>query len=400
MNASRDMGGRRGATQEPDAKVDARAPGRRVYLDNLKVVAIAAIIAIHGVLGYVAHDQYWSYADVQEVTLATVTEVALFLVVGPFTLFVIPLLFLVAGLLAQSSLRRKGPGRFVRDRLLRLGVPFVIFVVGVWPAMMYALYHPLGQAPGTYAEEFLDVEGNLDAGPMWFVGVLLVFSAGYAGLARLRPVDHVEPRPESVGMPQLLALAAVVAVATFGVRLVYPFGSESGFFDLNLWEWPACLAAFALGITAAPLGWLDAVPDRLWRRCRAVTLVGVVGAAGLGGAAFALGDLADLPGGWHWVAMSFAAVESVLTVFGSVWWLSAAQRRLGRGSPLRETLGRSAYAAFLVQGVPLLGLAVALRPLPVPAEVKALVVAAGGVVGSFALGWFLVKRMPGVGRIL
>lgn len=384
--------------------VNAWAAGRRTYLDNLKVVAIAAIIAIHGVLGYVAHDQYWSYADVQEVTLATVTEVALFTVVGPFALFVIPLLFLVAGLLAQPSLQRKGPRRFVWDRLLRLGVPFGLFVFGIWPAMMYALYHPLGQSPGTYTEEFLDAEGNLDAGPMWFVGVLLVFSVGYAGLAKMRlvgrPAGRAELRPKSVGMPQLLMLATVVALATFGVRLVYPFGSESGFFDLNLWEWPACLAAFALGIAVAPLGWLDAVPDRLWRRCRVVTLTGVVAAAGLGVAAFALGDVADLAGGWHRVALLFAAVESILTVFGSVWWLRAAQRWLGRASHLSGVLGRTAYAAFLVQGVPLLGLAVGLRPLPLPAEIKALVVAAGGVVGSFALAWVLVKRVPGVGRVL
>jgi hypothetical protein len=394
-------GERRGPAPET---VDAWAAGRRVYLDNLKVVAIAAIIAIHGVLGYVGHDQYWSYADVQEVTLATVTEVLLFTVVGPFTLFVIPLLFLVAGLLAQPSLQRNGPGRFIQNRLLRLGVPFALFVLGIWPALMYALYHPLGQAPGTYAEEFFDVEGNLDAGPMWFVGVLLVFSGGYAGLAKLRrvrrPVGRADPRPESLGLPQLLLMSAVVAAATFGVRLVYPFGSESGFFDLNLWEWPACLAAFALGVTAAPRGWLDAVPDRLRRRCRTVTLGAVVGAAGLGIATFALGDLADLPGGWHWAALLFAAVESVLAVFGSVWWLSAAQRWLGRASHLGGVLGRSAYAAFLVQGVPLLGLAVALRPVPVPAEIKALLVAAGGVVGSFALGWFLVKRVPGLSRVL
>lgn len=78
------------------------------------------------------------------------------------------------------------------------------------------------------------------------------------------------------------------------------------------------------------------------------------------------------------------AVESMLTVFGSVWWLSRAAR-LSRASHLDGALGRSAYAAFLVHGVPLLGLAVALRPVPVPAEINALLVAAGGVVGSFAL---------------
>ena len=73
------------------------------------MVLIALIIAIHGVLGYVGFDQFWSYADVQEVTLSPVTEIILFAAIGPFALFMIALLFLVAGLLARPSLERKGP---------------------------------------------------------------------------------------------------------------------------------------------------------------------------------------------------------------------------------------------------------------------------------------------------
>jgi hypothetical protein len=67
------------------------------------------IIAIHGVLSYVGFDQFWSYADVQETTFSPVTEVILFAVIGPFALFMIALLFLVAGLLTRPSLERKGP---------------------------------------------------------------------------------------------------------------------------------------------------------------------------------------------------------------------------------------------------------------------------------------------------
>ena len=63
-------------------------------------------------------------------------------------------------------------------------------------------------------------------------------------------------------------------------------------------------------------------------------------------------------------------------------------------------IGRSAYGAFMLQGPVLLGLAIALRPLPLPAEIKALLVAGGGIVGSFALAWLLISRVPGVRRVL
>jgi hypothetical protein len=54
----------------------------------------------------------------------------------------------------------------------------------------------------------------------------------------------------------------------------------------------------------------------------------------------------------------------------------------------------------MLQGLVLIGLAIALRPLPLPADVKALIVAGAGVAGSFALSWLFISRVPGVARIL
>ena len=104
--------------------------------------------------------------------------------------------------------------------------------------------------------------------------------------------------------------------------------------------------------------------------------------------------------GWHWPALALAAIEGPLAVGTSVWLLALAQRHLNRTPGARtRLLARSAYAAFLLQGVVLIGLMIALRPVGVPAEIKALAVAGLGVAGSFALGAALVTRTP-LGRIL
>ena len=87
-------------------------------------------------------------------------------------------------------------------------------------------------------------------------------------------------------------------------------------------------------------------------------------------------------------------------VGASVWLLAVAQRRLDRRpGVLGQALSRSAYAAFLLQGVVLIGLMIALRPLALPAEIKALTAAGLGVVFSFALAWCAVSRTP-LGRAL
>jgi hypothetical protein len=198
----------------------------------------------------------------------------------------------------------------------------------------------------------------------------------------------------------LLLLAAIVAPASFAVRLVYPYGSESGFTDLSLWEWPACVAAFVVGLVGSRQGWLDAVPYRLARHCRTLTLSALLAMAMLLMAVGALDRVDDALGGWHWPSAIFVLVEALLTVFGSVWLLSVAQRRLDRRYRWGPVLSRSAYAAFVLQTAALLALAMALRPLDVSAEVKAPVVALGGIAASFGLAWLLVSKVPGLSRIL
>lgn len=380
------------------------AASRRVYLDNLKVVLITAIIALHAVLGYAGTLEVWTYTELREVTLNLAVEVPLLVLVSPFGFFLMPLLFLVAGLLTPASYERKGARRFVVDRLLRLGVPFAAYVFLVQPTLVYALEHPLGDAPGSYWEEYLGAERQIDTGPLWFVGVLLIYSLGYAGwrhrsgrAGRHAASDHATT---PVTLRRLLVLAAVVAPLSFAVRLVYPYGSESGFSDLNLWEWPACLAVFGLGVVAAQQGWLEAIPADLARRCRTLTLSAVAAMAAVLVLAGLMDAVDEAVGGWHWLAVAFAVVEAVLTVSGSLWLLSVAQHRLNRRYRWGPALSRSAYAAFMLQTLFLLALAVALRPLDVPAEVKAPIVAAGAVVASFGAAWLLIRKVPGVARVL
>ncbi len=383
------------------------AAQRLRYLDNLKVLLIAVIIVGHAIESYGSLD-WWSYGEVREVTLSPVTEVVLLAVAGPFALLLIPLLFLIAGLLTQPSLHRKGPGAYARDRLLRLGAPFAVFVLVLQPSAMYLMEHNLAGETGSFWASFLGKEQILDTGPLWFVGVLLIFSLGYAGWAWARRgrfaagLDRTGAWRGEVRMRHLLLLAAAVMVATFLVRLAYPFNSQNKYLDLNLYQWPACLAMFGLGVAAARQGWLTAVPDRLRRQSGFATLAALI-AFGLYVAFGAIAGVSEQTwgGGWNWYAFVFAVLENALAVFGPVWLLAVAQRRLNRRLRWPGPAAiRSAYGAFILQSVVLIGLAMTMRPLPLPAEAKAVLLAAAGLAGSFGLAWLMIRRVPGISRIL
>lgn len=371
---------------------------RLLYLDNLKVVLIGLIIAMHAALGYVGLVNAWTYSGSREATLDPVVEMVLLVALSPFGFFLIALLFLVAGLLTPGSHDRKGGRRFVHDRLLRLGVPFAVYVFLVQPLLVYAVAHPYGGASGSFWQEYLGAEKQIDTGPLWFVGVLLLYSLAYAGWRRMRGPER-RPLPAPT-VRTLVVSAVVVAPLSFAIRLVYPYGGEAGFTDLNLWEWPACIAVFVLGIRAARHDWVHELPRDLVRLSRLLTWAGVVAMTALLYVTGSRDVVDDMLGGWSRYAAAFACIEAVLVVFGPVWLLDLSRRRLEVRLPWGDQLGRSAYGAFMLQAVFLLGLAVVLRPVPVAAEAKALLVAVGAVTASFGTAWLLIDKVPGVARVL
>jgi hypothetical protein len=357
-------------------------PVRLTYLDRLKALLVAGVIFGHAWAGY-ADPGSWTYTGVREVTLRPVTVAVGEAVFGPFGLFVMAFFFLMAGLLTPKSLVRKGPGRFARDRLLRLGVPLLVFTFVLWPPLVAVLDRATGHP----------VRVVVDPAHVWFVEVLLLFSLGYAAWRWWRPDPPVSAT--TLELRGVLAVAAGVAVATFLVRLRFPLDSDQ-VAQLHVWQWPQLLALFGLGVAAGRRGWLDPVPDRLRRACGRAALVGVAAIGAIAGLVAARGASArEFYGGWHWAALATAAAEGILSVTVSLWLLGTAQRHLDRPpGPIGAAADRAAYAAFLVQGHVLVGLALVLRPVAVPAEVKALAVSTLGVLGSFAIGWLLVARTP------
>jgi hypothetical protein len=390
----------------PDPVDAATRRARVAYLDNLKLLLVAVIIAGHGALAYGDLESAWPYQDVQEVELAGVSNIALSAVVIPAALFAMGLFFLISGLFTPGSVSRKGPRTFARERLVRLGLPLVVWTLLLWPAAIWAAHLAAGDRH-SFWWQLTHQEPVLDTGPMWFVEVLLIYSLAYAAWrARHRTqASGEDARTVSNRAPlsgqTLVALAAGLSVATVLVRLVFPAASgQIG--QSHLWQWPQLVAMFGLGIVAAQRGGLDPVPDRIRRRCGFAALGGVAAFGALGGTMAATGvdgsALFDLR--LHWAPVTLAAIEGPLAVGASVWLLGLAQRHLNRPpGPRGHALARSAYGAFLLQGIVLIGFMIALRPLHVPAEIKALAVAGLGVAGSFGLAWLLVTRTQ-LGRIL
>jgi fucose 4-O-acetylase-like acetyltransferase len=358
---------------------------RHAYLDNLKVVLVVGVIVGHVLITY-ADVGKWAYRETS-VNDAFLIPAALVVALG--SLFAMGVFFLIAGLLTPGPLTRKGPALFVRDRALRLALPFLVFLLLLYPAVKW-MGERGAQPLGWYLREQLR---ELDPGPLWFVLALLLFSLGYVAWRQVRP-RPVSQRPMRPLV--LVVLAVCISVATFVTRFWFPIDSRQ-VFELHVWQWPQCIGMFVLGVACAENGWLQPVPLRIRRWAGASSLLALVAVIG----AFAVGrdSIEPFAGGTSWQAVLVASCEGVLAVGLAVWLLGFFQAHVDRAGGFGRAMGRAAFGAYVLQAAVVIGLAVLLAPWQVAPELKFLLVAPGAVAGSFGLAW-LLTRVPGVRRIV
>jgi hypothetical protein len=357
---------------------------RRAYLDNLKVVLVALVILGHAFITY-GDIGSWVYREESENEAYLIVAAV---VVSLGSLFAMGLFFLVAGLLTPGPLQRKGPAGFVRDRAIRLGVPFLAYLLLVYPLAKWA-----GERDQPASAYLRDGWTERDPGPLWFVGVLLLFTLGYVAWRALRPAPAGPHGP--LRLAHLVGLAAAIAVGTALTRLAFEMDSGQPF-NAHVWQWPQCIGLFVLGLAAAERGWLAPVPAAIRRSGGWAALVGTVVLM----AAIATAEDSDaFVGGLTWQALLTAVLEGAISVGLSVWLLGTFERRFDHAGPLATGLGRAAFGAYVLQAPVLLACALLADPLPVAPEVKFLLVAPAGIAGSFALAW-LLTRLPGVRRVL
>ena len=172
-----------------DVGSSVRARPRAAWADHLKVALVAGVVVAHATMAW-THVGDWVFQEprVREPLLSVLTLTTA--VVG---LFGMPLFFLVAGYFVPTSLSRKGFGRFLADRALRLLVPMLAFMVVLSPPIEFVDPQNAGWTGGFW--DFVPrVLWPPVPGPTWFLAVLFVFSVGYAVLRAARP-PHPE-RPE------------------------------------------------------------------------------------------------------------------------------------------------------------------------------------------------------------
>lgn len=361
---------------------------RAHFIDRIRVILTILVIAHHSAITYGANGGWF----VRLAPTEGPTSLLLTIFVAVNQAFFMGFFFLIAGCFTPISYDLRGWADFSRERLLRLGLPVLVFGFLIGPLTVAIAGNGLD-----FVRPWITGMTALDfvIGPMWFALALLVFSLGYVVRRRFFPIPSRKRQPIPDHGTWITA-ALGVGLAALVVRQVTPVGTEILGFQLAYF--PSYVFLFVTGLVIERFGWLENVKRRHampWLVAAMIAipllpLAMVVGQA-LGQTTFATGF--SLP------AVFYAFWEPVVAwgiIAGALWFF---RRRWGEPNRRWTYLSRQSYGAFILHPPVLVSTALVLEPVPVPAFVKFVMLVFVGSVVSFGLAAVL-RRLRIIRRIV
>lgn len=309
-------------------------------------------------------------------------------------------LFLLSGYFTPSSYERKGVRTFLKDRLIRLGIPLLVFVFVLNPATIYiGVPHIqaslLAKAGITLPLTWQDYFGFVGPGPLWFVAMLLAFDFSYAAWRVAMRDELAHSKSDSVLPSYRLMVVFVLglALASYLVRIVVPLGTYVLSFP-TLAYLPQYFSFFIIGVIAYRRNWLTAVTSRMEKvgfgAALVVTLI-LFPIALQGGEAFL--------GGGYWQSAVYALWDSTFALGMVLGLTTLFRRRFDYPSRLGRLLSRQSYTVFIIHAPIIVLLALAIQGINLEQLLKFGLAAVVAVPLCFCAA-YLVRKIPLADRVL
>ncbi|WP_247665026.1 acyltransferase [Nocardiopsis sp. B62] len=334
---------------------------RLFFVDNLRVFLTVLVVLHHVAITY-GNIPLWFYTEPAQDPTGGLLD--LFVILNQT--FFMGLFFLLAGYFVPGAADRRGRRPFVRERLVRLGVPLLLFLLLLRPLAMAPAHAGMLAADPELSYWMLYVFG-IDPGPMWFVEVLLVMSLVYVVVQGLRErrapalaagADRDVSRPADSEPLRWFVPVVLFAVGLAVVTFVWRFAFPAPYWPVVGLPSPGYLpqyaALFSVGVFAYRRNWLMRLPNSAgW----VGATMAVAGLLALGTAVAVLGVDSLTPGSWQVLAQLLA--ETLFATGVMVTLLVLFRRLFNRSNRFLGFLSENAFAVYVLHALVLVALGLA-----------------------------------------
>jgi hypothetical protein len=385
---------------------------------------VILVLVFHSGASYGSIVALWPYHDPNPTEFVDILMMIL-------DVFMMSILFFIAGFFAHPSLQKKGGRRFLESKFKRLGIPWLVVTILLLPVLDYVHYYTQsigkGLSPRNYGthwwlgikkitefhtgpmrmSEYLDITEHFYQRYMWFLSLLLLFFVVFWLLYEAREKwGRISERPAREGAAsnrsvyQALAWVGLLSVLLFAL-VKFTLSSPADPFDFvwrslgNLVQFETAKLAFyipffGLGVYAYTRKWFTSGVDFgkpwVWGLiCFFLMVVNMlVGRSMTRAVEPSMGT-----------QLAFVVLYPLWTLSFLGMFTAFASRRWNHATPLGKNLAANSYNMYLVHYVFVMTLPLLMRAwVGVSVLVKFGIVALTTIVLSYAISKYIIKPHP------
>ena len=362
------------------------ASSRLYFFDNLRAFVIVLVVVLHTSIIYMTYAPSWWY--VLDPDNSDVFAMLVLLIDVP----IMPILFFIAGYFALPTLQKRGVRLFLKEKFIRIGIPWMFGALFLAPLITYMIYFSRHVPMGFLDFWRTDFWGKMyQQSVYWFLGVLLlmfvVLAWVYAWGDRLR-------RPQRIVLPTGKVFVVFIALTAAGFLLIsLSFGPDAWWHNYFLVYQPArvplYIGYFVLGLYADRHGWF--------------TAGGYKSELGPWGCACVLSGLAYLAYRWGvantpdttlLVKIGTALLFNVFCFTALITGVAFFQQKVNSAGAVWSSLAANSYGIYYVHPLLLYPLAYVFVEISLPLVVKVPALFLATILLSWAVSALLLRRLP------
>jgi peptidoglycan/LPS O-acetylase OafA/YrhL len=393
----------RAGTAAPVPPVSAPAGTHLWFVDHLRIVLICGVVVAHVASIYAGG--WYQYHEPLPPDMLTSTVLAIPALIAE--MFGMGFFFLIAGYFTPGSYDRKGGASFLRDRLVRLGIPLLVYDLLLDPLVVYVARGRHGSYGSFYGPYLLQVR-TIGSGVAWFIATLLLFTLLYAAWRSLtRKRSHAVLRPGTLPSTRaILGFIVALGLVSFVVRIWWPltWGWWPAWwlqlFSLNGGLLPQYLSLYVLGCLAYRRNWFVELTPRMGRDWALIALIAMIVAVPI----MAFGGAVGMPfdyflGGFHWQALVMAVWGAFLVVGVCLGSLVLFRQHWNRQGRLAKGLAASVFAVYLIHPLVVVSVASVFSPVALYPLLKFVIAVLIVLPLSFLVA-LVIRKLPLASKIV
>jgi surface polysaccharide O-acyltransferase-like enzyme len=339
----------------------------------------------------------WYYS---EYTNDTLSQLVLTVFTSLVRAFIIGYFFFIAAFFVPAAYDRKGPLNFMKDRLIKLGIPLIVYSYLIGPTITYLVKFNTLSPEYSFLQNIYFFK-NVAPAALWFAEVLIIFSFLYV-LWRLFTKAPVPASGDSGSFPSnamIMFFAIMVGLITFLVRIYYP--TTHKVFHLRFGNYPQYIAIFILGIITYRRNWLANINDAVagfWIKVSVFTLPIFMGLKLYDGVLH--NHIIFYTGGATWQSLIYSVWENVFCISAVISTIYLGRKYDNHQGRLIKAMSKDAFAVYVFHAPVVVAFTYYMKDVPLDPLLKFFIVFVAATSFTFALCHYCIMKIPLAKRVL